>query len=168
MEGLKKYLESGEDKEMRKKKNVEIVKKYLEEQEIKFLCDDAEGFIAIGFNDVGIVFRISEELVSVQMCFFKELPDEAYQDVLVYLSKVNTILKEGHFEVEKGRGVSYRIVTHLENGTALSLSRVEEMMCLCSNMGGRFEPEFSNIIDYGLDGEEAFRKTIEELVKAVM
>ena len=168
MEGLEKYLESGEDKELRKRKNVETVKKYLEEQEIKFLCDDEDGFIAIGFSDVGIIFRISEDLISVQMIFFKELPDEAYQDVLVYLSKVNTILKEGHFEVEKGQGVSYRIATHLENGTTLSPSRVEEMMVLCRDMGSRFGPEFSNIIDNGFDGEEAFRQTIKALVKAVM
>ena len=36
MEGLKKYLENGESRETRKKENVGIVKKYLEEKEIKF------------------------------------------------------------------------------------------------------------------------------------
>lgn len=168
MEGLKKYLENGESRETRKKQNVGVVKKYLEEQEIKFLCDDEDGFIAIGFQDVGITFRVSDDLVNVQLFFFKELPDEAYRDVLVYLNKVNSILKEGHFEVEQGRGVSYRLNTHVEKGTTLLPSRVEELLALCSNVGGRFAPEFGRIIDDRIDGEEAFEQTIAEIIKAAM
>lgn len=163
-----KKLENEERREVRKKANLESIKKYLNEQEIKFLSDDKDGFVAIGFSDVGITFRVSDESVNVRMDFFKELPDEAYQEVLVYLNKVNSILKEGHFEVERGRGINYGINTHMEKGATLSPSRVEEMMFLCGNVGGRFGPGIEDIIDNRLDGETAFGIMIADLLNVVM
>ena len=144
--------------------NLEVIKECLTQKEWKFLCDDKKGFIAVGFNDAGIIFQVSEEQVEVQTCFFKEVPEEAYHEVSEYLNKVNPILKEGHFKVDPRKGIRYRIVSCVEKGTTIQASRVEEMLEIGSNMGGYFEEVVCRIIDEGVSAEKAFEETILKIL----
>jgi len=149
----------------RMQQNLAAIKEYLTLQGIKYWCDE-KGSITSGFRDARINFRVSDELASAQLCFVKEVPDTAYSEVLDYLNKVNTILAEGHFEVKRGHGVSYRLSFRVGE-RALQTSQVEEMLDYCSNMAGWFGAAFYRIIDEKISAEDAFDQVVTEIVKTI-
>jgi len=113
---------------------------------------------------VKMKLSVTEDLVTVHMFFRNHVTKETYVNMLVFLNKVNTILKQGHFEVED-ENVSFRICARVEEGTVISLSCIEDLMRTCANMGAHFSTMIGKVIEDKMDGEEAFALAVVSIMK---
>lgn len=137
-------------------KNLEVVKQYLTQQGKEFRCVNNEVSVS-EFEWGDVTIRVSDEQVDVQV----HRTVRNHKEIESYLDKLNSILKEGHFEVESGEAINYRIafpVTEL-----LQLSKVGEMLDTALWMIDYVFGILLAMVLGDLSAKEAFMRTILDM-----
>ena len=137
-------------------KNLEVVKQYLTQQGKEFQCVNSEVSVsALEWGDVTI--QVSDEQVDVQV----HRTARNHKEIEAYLDKLNSILKEGRFEVESGEAINYRIAFPVTE--MLQTSEVGEMLETALWMTNYVFGIFLMMVLGDVSAKEAFTRTILDI-----
>ena len=109
-----------------KDRMMEQIKEVLEEGELKYDCN--ERYFGVPFDDFIVGIEPSDDSLEMKLFETEVVEPEYKREMLKLLNMVNSVIKEGHWELEDEERPCFRIYVCLpENGT-LENQRIADIL----------------------------------------